>query len=642
MFIRYGLILLLFLIQSKAVDPELEEEVTIAINFLNYMNQITLERNVKVTEAEWNYVTNITDETFKIKLEIEKEVAKAVKEDWEQVSKFHWETYKNPVMKRKFKFYSLIGSAALPPKKFERLSRITSEMQKIYSTAKLCEYKNPGNCSLNLEPELTKIFAESRNPKELKYYWSKWRKAVGPKVKVYFDEYVSLSNEASRLNKLRDYAHSWLLRYEADDFRDQLEQIWQQVKPLYLQLHAYVRFKLREKYGDLIPKNGLIPAHLLGNMWAQSWANIADFSLPYPDAEKFDVTEELIKQGYTPLKMFQLSNDFFVSLNLTAMPEPFWEHSILEKPDDGRDLVCHASAWDFYQNNDARIKQCTVVSEKDLITVHHEMGHIQYYLQYANQPVVFRDGANPGFHEAVGDVITLSVKSPKHLSEIGLLNSSSIDDKMILNILYNTGLDKIAFLPFAYIMDLWRWDIFEGKTSKDNQNCKWWDLREEYQGISPPITRSEEDFDPAAKYHVSADVPYIRYFVSFIIQFQFHRALCIKAGEFNPDDPEGRKLYECDIYKNKDAGNLLGKMLQMGSSQPWPDAMEVITGQRSMDASGLLEYFRPLLMWLKEENAKNNVSIGWEPAERRCKPHRLNDGSEDMEDEEEVIKDVSS
>ncbi|KRT83863.1 Peptidase, partial [Oryctes borbonicus] len=377
-----------------------------------------------------------------------------------------------------------------------------------------------------------------------------------------------------------------------------------------------VRHKLRQKYGDVVSEKGPIPAHLLGNMWAQTWGNIVDITLPYPNVTSPVVTQEMLSQGYTPLKMFQTANDFFVSLNLTAMPASFWEKSILEKPSDGRELVCHASAWDFY-DNDVRIKQCTRVNEEDLYTAHHEMGHIEYFLQYSTQPVAYRQGANSGFHEAVGDVISLSVSTPKHLQKISLLNHTSLDISEALNSLYKTGLDKIVFLPFGYIMDLWRWDVFAGKTPKDNWNCKWWELRHDYQGVEPPVDRSEDDFDPAGKYHTVASVPYIRYFVSFIIQFQFHRALCLKAGDYVPNDPN-KPLHNCDIYRSTEAGNALGDMLQMGASKPWPDAMEVLTGQRNMDAGGLLEYFKPLQTWLEEENNKNGVFIGWEPTQRVC------------------------
>ncbi|XP_065334808.1 angiotensin-converting enzyme-like isoform X1 [Cloeon dipterum] len=604
---------------SSDSDPTYTEEEAVKF-YEDYDAQAALFLT-KETLALWAYDSNITDHNLQQKLAASAETAKFTKESWSKLIKFPWKDFKDPELRRKFKLSSVLGNAALSEEDYNKLQSIVGEMSAIYSKAKICSYQDKNKCDLSLEPELTELLMKSRDPEELRHIWIEWRRNSGEKVKEQYKEYVALSNKAARMNNFDNAAALWLNNYESDEFRGQIGELWHQLKPLYQQLHAYVRRHLRIKYGDEVVKaKGPIPAHLLGNMWSQTWGNIADFMLPYPDRQSTDVTPNMIKQGYTAERMFKLSEEFFTSLNLSAMPEMFWDKSILEKPTDGRELVCHASAWDFYDRKDFRIKQCTRINQEDLYTAHHEMGHVQYFLQYKHQPIVFRTGANDGFHEAIGDVMSLSVSTPKHLRTIGLLEEESTEmDKKAsyeatINYLFTTALDKIAFLPFAYELDLWRWDVFEGKTTPENYNCHFWKLAHEFQGIEPPVDRTEEDFDIASKYHIVADVPYIRYFISFVIQFQFHKGLCQAAGQLENNAP----LHECDIYKSATAGNLLGSMLQLGASKPWPDAMEVVTGQRKMDASALREYFAPLEEWLRAENEKTGEFIGWDKTDKYC------------------------
>ncbi|XP_025834025.1 angiotensin-converting enzyme [Agrilus planipennis] len=619
---------------TTSSDPEIEEEELRARTFMQIIDSRDATLSNKVTLASWAYASNLTEENLQYQLKVSAEAAKQIKEDWQEIIKYNWRVFDDGDLKRKFEKYSILGVSALPEEKYSKREKIISDMEAVYAKAKICDYKDQERCDLALEPEITRVFETSRDPEELKHAWVEWRKKTRI-VRDLYKEYVDLSNEAARLNNFTDYTEMWLDDFESSDFRQQVQKLWEQLKPLYLQIHAYVRFQLRKKYGDIVSEKGPIPAHLLGNMWAQVWEHVEGFSQPFPGKVKLEATPEMVKQNYTPFKMFKLAEEFFVSLNLSAMPPLFWERSILEKPNDGRELVCHASAWDFYDGKDFRIKQCTQVNEGDLYTAHHEMGHIQYYLQYKHQPVIFRKGANSGFHEAVGDVMSLSVSTTKHLKKIGLLDSDFTEDPEVsINNLYKVGLDKIAFLPFGYLMDLWRWDVFSGKITPDEYNCKWWELREKYQGVEPPTNRSEEDFDPAAKYHIVANVPYIRYFVSFIIQFQFHRALCEKADQYDPNDPT-KKLHECDIYQSAAAGNALANMLQMGSSKPWPEAMKELTGQPNMDAGALLEYFDPLLKWLKAENKKNGAFIGWESSNKKCSSKKSQ--QEELKDDEEKI-----
>uniref|UniRef100_T1E6J3 Angiotensin-converting enzyme n=1 Tax=Crotalus horridus TaxID=35024 RepID=T1E6J3_CROHD len=554
------------------------------------------------TEASWTYNVNITEHNKQIMLVKNLAMSNHTLQNGLKARQFDSTDFKDPRIKRILKKLSDIERAALPEAELKEYNQLLLEMETIYSVAKICEKDT--DCKA-LDPDLTDTMAKSRDYDELLNTWKGWRDASGKKIRGHYERYVHLSNKAAKLNGHADNGAYWRSLYETPTFETDLENIWYQLQPLYFNLHAYVRRALYKKYGEKrINLKGPIPAHLLGNMWAQSWANIFDLVMPFPDATKVDATPAMIKQGWTPKKMFEQSDSFFKSLGLIPMPQEFWEKSMLEKPSDGREVVCHASAWDFYNRKDFRIKQCTVVNMDDLITVHHEMGHVQYFLQYKDQPISFRDGANPGFHEAIGDVMALSVSTPKHLKNIKLLEHLEDNIESDINYLMSIALDKIAFLPFGYLIDQWRWKVFDGRIPKKEYNQQWWNLRLKYQGLCPPTPRSEEDFDPGAKFHIPANVPYVRYFVSFIIQFQFHQALCKAAGHTGP-------LYKCDIYQSKEAGKILGDALKLGFSRPWPDVMQNITGQSNMSAEALLTYFEPLTKWLIEKNRQNNETLGW-------------------------------
>uniref|UniRef100_A0A8D3C6I2 Angiotensin-converting enzyme n=1 Tax=Scophthalmus maximus TaxID=52904 RepID=A0A8D3C6I2_SCOMX len=555
------------------------------------------------TEASWKYNTDI-NEVFIIPLKLEKnlEMAGHTLKFGQKARQYDSTDFQDGSVKRIIKKLSDIERAALPSAQLEEYNTLLSNMETKYSVAEVC--RDNGTCH-PLDPDLQKIMAESRDYDELLFAWKGWRDAAGKVLRQDYKRYVELANQAAKINGHPDNGAFWRSLYETPTFEEDLESLWKELEPLYQNVHAYVRRALYKKYGPkYINLKAPIPAHLLGNMWAQTWSGIMDLAMPYPHATQVDATPAMVEQGWNAIKMFQESDKFFTSLGLLPMPQEFWNKSMLEKPSDGRQVVCHASAWDFYNRKDFRIKQCTVVTMDDLITVHHEMGHVQYFLQYKDQPVSFRDGANPGFHEAIGDVLALSVSTPKHLQSIGLLDKVESNAGGDINFLMSMALDKIAFLPFGYLMDQWRWKVFDGRIPPTEYSKEWWNLRMKYQGLSPPVARTEDDFDPGAKFHIPANVPYVRYFVSFIIQFQFHKALCEAAKHVGP-------LHTCDIYTSKEAGKLLGDVMKLGSSKPWPEAMTMITGQPKMSAQPLMQYFQPLIQWLEAENNKNNDIRGW-------------------------------
>lgn len=553
------------------------------------------------TEASWKYNTDINEANKQAMLEKNLEMSNHTLEYGQRARQFDTTDFQDESVKRIIKKLSDIERAALEKPELEEYNTLLSNMETKYSLAEVCRNKE----CLPLDPDLTKIMAESRDYDELLFAWKGWRDSAGKVIREDYQRYVELANKAATLNGHSDNGAFWRSLYESPTFEEDLEALWKELEPLYLNLHAYVRRALYKKYGTKrINLKGPIPAHLLGNMWAQTWSGIMDLAMPYPGATQVDATPAMVAKGWNATRMFQESDNFFTSLGLLPMPKEFWDKSMLEKPSDGREVVCHASAWDFYNRKDFRIKQCTVVTMDDLITVHHEMGHVQYFLQYKDQPVSFRDGANPGFHEAIGDVLALSVSTPNHLKSIGLLDKVESNTESDINFLMSMALDKIAFLPFGYLMDQWRWKVFDGRIPSTEYNKEWWNLRLKYQGLCPPVARTEEDFDPGAKFHIPANVPYVRYFVSFVIQFQFHKALCDAASHSGT-------LHTCDIYKSTEAGKLLSDVMKLGFSKPWPEAMTMITGQPKMSAEPLMNYFQPLIDWLKEENKKNEEILGW-------------------------------
>ncbi|MEP6801711.1 MAG: M2 family metallopeptidase [Acidobacteriota bacterium] len=492
---------------------------------------------------------------------------------------------------------SLTLAAPSDPKESEELTRIVAGLEGAYGKGKYCP-AGADKC-LDLE-DITRILATSRDLKQIEDVWHGWHTVSVPMRKD-FARYVELANKGARELGFADTGAMWRSKYDMPpgDFARELDRLWDQVRPLYVSLHAYVRSKLREKYGDAVPASGPIPAHLLGNMWAQDWSNVYPLVAPRNADPGYDLTAILKQRKTDALQMVRYGEGFFASLGFETLPKTFWERSLFTKPRD-REVVCHASAWDVDNVNDLRIKMCIDITAEDFSTIHHELGHNFYQRAYNTQPYLFRDSANDGFHEAIGDTIALSI-TPEYLVKLKLLDQPP-DASKDMGLLLSRALEKLAFLPFGLLIDQWRWKVFSGEVTPENYNRVWWELRLKYQGVAPPGGRTEKDFDPGAKYHVAANVPYTRYFLADILQFQFHRALSKIAGCDGP-------LNRCSIYGSRPAGERLAKMLAMGQSRPWPDALEELTGQRQMDATAIRDYFAPLQKWLDEQN--RGKSIGW-------------------------------
>ena len=444
-----------------------------------------------------------------------------------------------------------------------------------------------------------------RNPAELAEIWQSWHENVGRPMRGDYARMVQIANAGAKDLGYADSGAMWRSQYDMtpEEFSAMYDRLWAETKPLYDQLHCYTRTKLNQKYGDKIqPASGPIRADLLGNMWAQEWGNIYDIVAPKGAGDiGYDIGELLEAKKKDPVAMFKIGEGFYSSLGFAPLPGSFWQRSQITRPRD-REVVCHASAWDVDNKDDLRIKMCTKVNADDFVTIHHEMGHNYYQRAYNQQPYLYLNGANDGFHEAIGDFIALSI-TPEYLVQIGLLDRSKVPsaDKDT-GLLLRQAMDKVAFLPFGLLVDKWRWGVFDGSITPSNYNQAWVDLKRQYQGITPPVARSEADFDPGAKFHIPGNTPYARYFLARILQFQFYKAACDMSGWKGP-------LHRCSFYGNKQVGERLNAMLSMGLSKPWPDALQAFTGTREMSAKPMLEYFAPLQAWLEKQNA--GKQCGW-------------------------------
>ncbi|MBI2687827.1 MAG: M2 family metallopeptidase [Acidobacteria bacterium] len=591
-------ILLALLAVTAAVQAQTVAE---AKAFLDEAESSLLKQSNFLNRAQWLQSTYITSDSETQAALANEQFIEVMKEYARKATRF--DKVKLPAdIARKMMLLKIGLTMVTPSNKAEasELTKLTAGMESAYGSGKYCRDapQDKGKC-LDLQ-DITLIMANSRDPKELLDVWQGWHKVARPLKKDY-RRFVELGNKGAKELGFADMGAMWRSKYDMppEAFSKEVDRLWDQVRPLYVSLHAYVRARLRERYGEaVVPEKGPIPAHLLGNMWAQSWDNIYDILEPKGAPKNYDLTAILKEKRIDEKEMVRYGERFFQSLGFSPLPKTFYERSLFIKPQD-REVVCHASAWDVDNDEDLRIKMCIQITGEEFAVIHHELGHNIYQRAYRTLPFLFRDSANDGFHEAVGDTIALSI-TPEYLVQIGLLDKAT-DPSGDIGLLLKQALAKISFLPFGLMIDQWRWKVFSGEITPANYNQKWWELRRKYQGVDE-AGRSETDFDPAAKYHVAANVPYTRYFLAHILQFQFHRALSQAAGCKTP-------LHRCSIYNSKEAGDKLNAMLSMGLSKPWPDALEAISGKREMDARAILDYFAPLRKWLDEQN--KGKAVGW-------------------------------
>jgi len=593
---RTFLVAVLMAAASCRRGPTVEE----ARQFLDRAEADLLELANEASRASWVQSTYITLDTEALAAKAnERFISAAVRYAKEAVK---YEKLNLPGdLKRKIHLLKLATTLPAPsdPALAAEMTKLAAGLESAYGKGRYCPGGDASKC-LNID-DITRIMATSRDPRQLYDVWTGWH-SIAPPMKKDFTRLVEIANQGARELGFADTGAMWRSGYDMspEEFSREVDRLWEQVRPLYEQLHAYVRWKLREKYGpSVVPEKGPIPAHLLGNIWAQQWDNIYPLVAPAGADPGYDLTAILKRRNTTPVEMVRYGERFYTSLSFEPLPPTFWERSMFTRPRD-RDVVCHASAWDVDNVDDLRIKMCIEINADDFNVIHHELGHNFYQRAYNRQPFLFRAGANDGFHEAIGDTIALSV-TPEYLVKIGLLDRAP-DANRDIGLLLGRALDKVAFLPFGLLIDQWRWRVFSGEIKPDQYNRAWWELRRKYQGVAPAGERGEEFFDPGAKYHVAASVPYMRYFLAHILQFQFHKALSEAAGCTGP-------IHRCSIYGNQEAGRRLKAMLEMGASRPWQEALEKITGTRQMDATAIRSYFKPLEDWLAEQN--RGRPVGW-------------------------------
>jgi peptidyl-dipeptidase A len=571
-----------------------------AIAFVADAEKRLADLSEEAARIQWTRATNITHDTMWLESRINAEYTELQVELANGAARFN-DVQVPADVRRKLNLLRLgiVLPAPNRPGAATELAEITTRLDSTYSVGKF-DFKGR---QITLD-EASILMAESRDPADLEALYEGWR-TVSPVMAADYARMVEIANEGSRELGFADTGAMWRAGYDMDPdaFAAETDRLWEQVKPFYENLHCYVRDRLNAKYGDAVqPETGPIRADLLGNMWSQQWGNIYDVVAPTSGGESsYDLTKLLEGAGYDAEKMVRTGENFYVSLGLDPLPQTFWERSMITRPQD-REVVCHASAWDLDNLEDIRIKMCTQVNGDDFYTVHHELGHNYYQRAYKDQPFLFKNGANDGFHEAIGDFVGLSALTPTYLNQIGLLQTVPGEAEDI-PFLLKMALDKIAFLPFGLMVDRWRWDVFDGETTPVEYNDAWTANMLRYQGLVPPGPRPENAFDPGAKYHIPGNTPYTRYFLAHIYQFQFHRAACKQAGWTGP-------LHRCSIYGNKAVGERFNAMMEMGQSRPWPEAMEAFTGQRENDASAIADYFAPLNVWLTERN--RGKDCGWE------------------------------
>ncbi|KAM7313925.1 angiotensin-converting enzyme-like [Ixodes scapularis] len=335
-----------YLTKLKTVSGLIKNEALASQYLEDIADDITTLYSVSIYSS-WDYLNNLTDHNQQKSGEVSVQTTKTWREFALTAKQFDYKSFKNVTLRRILRPMSDLGSAVLDDAELNQMENLSSTMSRVYSSSLVTV---GGMQNLSLTPNLTAIMAKVGNYTELQEAWTAWHDTVGRKERGLYIPFVQLLNKTATLNGYGSVKDKWLENYEMENISDVIDTVWEEVAPLYKKLHAFVRMKLKSIYKGKLPTDGTIPAHLLGNMWAQSWDNLyANLSSGSP----LDVSEELVKQKWTVHKMWKTAEDFFVSMGLPNMTDTFWNKSVMTKPTD-RDIMCHATAWDFFSHNDFR------------------------------------------------------------------------------------------------------------------------------------------------------------------------------------------------------------------------------------------------------------------------------------------------
>lgn len=378
-----------------------------------------------------------------------------------------------------------------------------------------------------------------------------------------------------------------------DEMREVCEGMIKDIWPLYREIHTWARYTLAEKYGAEVPE--MLPAQWLPDRWGQDWQGIAE-------AKGLNIDEQL--KNYSAEWVVKKGEEFYVSLGFPNLPQSFWNLSSLYpvSPDSGFKKNTHASAWHMDFDKDVRSLMSVIPNTRWWSTSLHELGHIYYYISYSNPnvPIILREGANRGFHEAIGSMIGLASLQSPFLKEMGLMNQDyKIDNTQAL---LNEALDYIPFIPWsAGVMTEFEYELYSKNLPEDQFNKMWWELVKKYQGIISPNERGEMYCDAATKTHINDDAgQYYDYAIANVLLFQFHTYIASKILKQDP--------YATNYYGSKEVGKWMYDVLSPGATVDWRELLKESTGSE-MSAKALVDYFEPLMKWLKEENKGRKYTL---------------------------------